>query len=252
MTRVAITVPCYNEAQRFRSPEFERLLGDPRIDLVLVNDGSTDETARVLEALRAIAPQRVEILALERNSGKSEAVRRGMVRSLDGAADVAGFADADLATPVDEILRMVEVICETDAQAVIASRRAGQGIDIERRWIRRALGRAFSLAGSAALRRWVHDTQCGAKLFRRSDALLEALSRPFRSRWAFDVELLGKWLIGSESAGQSARLIEMPLRRWSEVPGSKLGVGSMLRAGIDLAGVAIDLQRLRRDRGRGA
>jgi hypothetical protein len=102
----------------------------------------------------------------------------------------------------------------------------------------------FALAGSAVLRRWVRDTQCGAKLFRRSGALQAALAEPFRSRWAFDVELIGRWLIGFD--GAAPRLTEVPLRRWSDIPGSRLGPGAMLRAGVDLVGVAIDLGRRRR------
>ncbi len=245
MTRVAITVPCFNEEQRFRRAEIERLFADRRVELVLVDDGSSDGTARVLGEVRSGNPGRAEVVSLARNSGKSEAVRTGMRAALARGADVVGFADADLATPVDELLRLVDVMCDGGAAAVIACRQAGRGSDIARPLVRRALGRVFSAAGSAALGRWVRDTQCGAKLFRHSAALDTALAEPFRSRWAFDVELLGRWIIAG-GADEGAGLVEVPLRRWSEVPGSKLRAASMARAGLDLLAVAVDLRRLRR------
>lgn len=246
MLRVAITVPCYNEAQRFDGREFARALEDPRVELVFVNDGSKDATQQVLSDFVAQSGGRAQQIDLVQNSGKSEAVRAGMLRSADAGADVVGFADADLATPIDEVLRLVDAICSDDtAEAVLASRAAGADANIDRRLHRRVLGRLFSALGSAVLGTWIQDTQCGAKLFRSSEALRNALSAPFRSRWAFDVELLGRFMLAT-GARPGAGVVEVPLRQWAEVPGSKLGASSMLRAGLDLAGVALDLHRLKK------
>jgi dolichyl-phosphate beta-glucosyltransferase len=92
----------------------------------------------------------------------------------------------------------------------------------------------------------VYDTQCGAKFFRATPALSRALDRPFRSRWAFDVELLGRLLSGGAEALREDDLLEVPLRRWTHVGGSKLRPLAMLRAGADLAVIALDLARERR------
>jgi glycosyltransferase involved in cell wall biosynthesis len=246
MLRAAITVPCYNEARRFQAREFDRALADSRVDLVFVNDGSTDDTEPVLTEFCRDHADRAVLINLVQNSGKSEAVRTGMLRSLHGGADVCGFADADLATPIDELLRLIDVMAGDDrAMAVLASRVSSPGADIDRRFHRRVLGRVFSALGSAVLGTWISDTQCGAKMFRNCEAIRSALSAPFRSRWAFDVELLGRFMLESD-ARPGAGIVEVPLSRWAEVPGSKLGASSMLRAGLDLAGVAADLRRLRR------
>ena len=91
----------------------------------------------------------------------------------------------------------------------------------------------------------VYDTQCGAKALRVIPALRAALAEPFRSRWAFDVELLGRLLYPSGTTPAVAReaVVEMPLRTWHDVGGSKLGPGAMTRAALDLAIVAREVRQ---------
>src|SRR6185369_2437155 len=86
----------------------------------------------------------------------------------------------------------------------------------------------------------VYDTQCGAKLFRRSPALLAALAQPFRSRWAFDVELLQRLLRGRDGvpAIAASDFLEEPLEVWRDVPGSKLHPATAMLAGLSLLGLA--------------
>src|SRR5204862_6929360 len=75
----------------------------PYTTLFRSNDGSRDGTMRVLESLRDADPRRFSVLDLERNSGKAEAVRRGILAALDRSPNFTGFWDADLATPLFEI-----------------------------------------------------------------------------------------------------------------------------------------------------
>ena len=100
--------------------------------------------------------------------------------------------------------------------------------------MRHYLGRAYATLASSALGITVYDTQCGAKVFRVNDALGAALAEPFRSAWAFDVELLHRLLHGSATAEAIAEdaLVEVPLTTWRDVGGSKLRFGPRpLRAG---------------------
>ena len=87
----------------------------------------------------------------------------------------------------------------------------------------------------------VYDTQCGAKAFRRTPALLAAVRSPFSSRWVFDVELLQRLLAGDEGAPglPASSFIELPLKEWRDVRGTNLGAAAMVRAGLDLARLAI-------------
>jgi glycosyltransferase involved in cell wall biosynthesis len=242
-------IPCYNEGERLDDAGFLSLVGETDdIHLLFVNDGSADDTEGRLRALVARKPDRMSLLSLSRNQGKAEAVRQGLLRALEGSADIVGYADADLATPVDELRRLVEVLRGSPVTVLMASRVALLGRQIDRRAVRHYLGRVFATAASCALSLRVYDTQCGAKLFRRTPALDAALRVPFLSRWVFDVELLGRLVTGGDGvkALDVSQIIEEPLRRWRDVPGSKVRPVHALRAAVDLARIAVDLRRRRR------
>jgi dolichyl-phosphate beta-glucosyltransferase len=122
------------------------------------------------------------------------------------------------------------------------------GRHITRRARRHYLGRVFATFASILLRIPVYDTQCGAKVFRATPELRAAIESPFRSSWVFDVELIGRLLVGSTTVAPVPlrEFEEMPLREWRDVSGSRLGPGGMARAAIDLAIVGYRLNRSRR------
>jgi dolichyl-phosphate beta-glucosyltransferase len=243
---VTVVVPCYNEGLRLDGAAFESMLSDPDVGLLFVNDGSTDDTADRLAELAARSPGRMRVLSLESNAGKAEAVRRGMLEALRSSG-VVGYLDADLATPPSEVLRLVEILRKTGARAVLGSRVRLLGRDIRRRALRHYLGRIFASGASLALRFPIYDTQCGAKLFRRTPELLAALEEPFHSRWFFDVELLGR-LATPTAPGQdvsAAGIVEEPLLQWRDVAGSKIRFLDTLSAVTDLTRIAVQLEKRR-------
>jgi len=244
-----IVVPCFNEEQRLDVQQFRSLAQSGHVRLLFVNDGSTDGTLGVLTGLTSSSPM-VEVLDLPRNVGKAEAVRRGLLQGVDSGASVIGYYDADLATPPHELLRLVTVLDDRPELAfVMAARVALLGRTIERSAVRHYLGRVFASVASIALRLRVYDTQCGAKVFRVTPPVIESISRPFRSSWIFDVELIGRMLqpkAGDAMAPSSFE--EVPLREWRDISGSKLGVGGMVRAFADLMIVGIELNRRSRRR----
>lgn len=237
----AVVVPCYNEAARIEPERFLELSrGGFRV--LFVDDGSTDETRALLERFSADHGGAAQVFALERNSGKAEAVRRGLLAGLESGAEVVGYLDADLATPPGEMLRIFSALAENDV--ALGSRVALLGRRIQRSAHRHVLGRAFATFASLALDMPVYDTQCGAKAFRDTPALRAALQRPFSSRWAFDVELLGRLLAPEGAAALSAeRFVEVPLGQWIDVKGSKLKPAHMLRAGLDLLAIGANHRR---------
>ena len=144
-------------------------------------------------------------------------MRRGLVLACESGAERVGYLDADLAraTPPHEIRRLARVMSTGTAQVVFGARVALLGHEIERSAIRHYLGRVFATLASTTLRLAAYDTQCGAKLFRVTPTLIDAIGTPFLSRWAFDVELIGRMLCGSETTPpiDAADLSEEPCAR---------------------------------------
>jgi len=238
MSTAAIVIPCFNEAKRLDQAAFERFSSEnPDVSLVFVDDGSRDDTRRILEELTARLSDRASVVALEENSGKAEAVRQGVNHALERQSSYVGFWDADLATPLDVIGKFSDLLdADPQLQMIMGARVQLLGRHIERSPLRHYAGRVAATAISTVLGLRVYDTQCGAKLF-RSDAARELFSEPFRTRWIFDAEIIAR-LIARPSAhsGPAARdlIYEYPLHAWLDVRGSKVGPSDYLRAAVDL------------------
>jgi glycosyltransferase involved in cell wall biosynthesis len=245
MDRCELVIPCYNEAERLDPKALGQLLDDPNVSVLFVDDGSEDDTALRLGQIIAAHPGRTQVLSLEKNRGKAEAVRLGLLDACNRGAGVVGYLDADLATSPAEILRLVRVLHERHASVVIGARIALLGRDIDRSPSRHYLGRVFATFASMALRMPIYDTQCGAKVLRVTPAVLAALRTPFLSRWAFDVELIGRLLRGSQGIAPvpPEYFHEEPLLAWRDVKGSKLSAGHMARALYDLTQIARTLRK---------
>ena len=233
-----IVVPCYNEAHRLRKDTFREFIANSHgITLLFVDDGSQDATLAVLEEVRRGYPGRVQVLHKEPNAGKGDAVRQGMLEALQRPeAAVVGFWDADLATPLDAIDDLLQILLDRpEIQMVFGSRVKLLGRDVERRPIRHYLGRIFATVVSVLLRMPIYDTQCGAKLFRATPELRQVLSEPFSSRWVFDVELLARFirLHGSVETCRTT-IYEFPLLVWRDVAGSKVKAMDFVRAFRDV------------------
>jgi glycosyltransferase involved in cell wall biosynthesis len=236
----AIVVPCFDEAARFDPAAFTQL--SEVVDrLLLVDDGSSDRTPALLEEFAAAAPAgTASVIHLGHNRGKAEAVRAGLQAAIAADASIVGYFDADFATPVSELERLLAVITkDPQLEAVLASRVALLGHSIQRKATRHYLGRLYATAASLALGVAVYDTQCGAKLFRVNDTLRAALADPFPDRWSFDVELLARLLhpAGSVPPIGAAQIVEVPLTEWRDVGGSKLHTLPAARSLLALAGV---------------
>src|SRR3954447_8476381 len=168
MAECVIVVPCYNEARRLDRDAFRALAsGNPAVAFLFVDDGSTDGTPAVLDELGREDGGRFLTLHLERNRGKAEAVRRGILHASRLGHRSVGFWDADLATPLEAIPEFIAVLdAHPEILMVLGSRVRLLGRRGERRAARHYLGRVFASVVSLMLDLPVYDTQCGAKLFR--------------------------------------------------------------------------------------
>lgn len=242
---VALVVPVYNEERRLDVAQLAKLAAAPNVSVLVVDDGSTDRTVELVQPL--VTAGTVRLLSLVHNGGKSEAVRRGLLHEIDLGATIVGYADADFATPVDELLRVAELTRQMPQfDAVLSSRVRLAGRRVERRIVRHYLGRLIATFIDVRVRLDVYDTQCGAKFFRATPDLAAALGRPFRTRWLFDVELLARLRQQAAAAGRRIRLLEEPLHVWADVGGSRIRGKEMLRVLKDFAELERELQTLRR------
>jgi len=236
VSRLALVIPCYDEEHRLPVDELRRF-AVPGLDLelVLVNDGSRDGTLQLLEKLHDEDPKRFTVVNLAQNSGKAEAVRQGILAALETKPDYTGFWDADLATPLNELPAFVEILdTRPNVQMVMGARVRLLGRDISRQASRHYFGRMGATLISQTLHLAVYDTQCGAKLFRATADTRHVFSTPFISRWIFDVEVIARYvrLWGRDVAARS--IVEVPVRQWHDVKGSKLKSNDFARALRDL------------------
>lgn len=239
MTRTIVVVPCYDEAKRLNLraiQDFGRRTES--VELLFVNDGSRDETLELLEHLNAANPRRFSFLHLARNGGKAEAVRQGILLAVRSGADYVGFWDADLATPLSDIEPFCRVLdAHPEVDAVLGARLPLLGHQIERRAVRRMLGRLFAGVASLVLGLRIRDTQCGAKLF-RARAIGPLFGERFLANWIFDVEILARMKLARRAAGQSPlgeALYEFPLDRWRDVAGSRVKPRDFVKAIVEMA-----------------
>jgi dolichyl-phosphate beta-glucosyltransferase len=242
MSRVIVVVPCYNEAHRL---DLAALRGfareNPEPCFLFIDDGSTDGTGEVLDALHREVPDRFLVGHISDNAGKAEAVRLGLLRAFAQGAEYVGFWDADLATPLQDILTFCSILdFRSEIDMVFGARVRLLGRSVGRQPLRHYLGRAFATAASLALGVGIYDTQCGAKLFRSTPEVMSLFQVPFRTRWIFDVEILARLKAARRGADRpriEETVYEFPLHQWHDVAGSKVKPLDMVRAFFGLAAI---------------
>jgi glycosyltransferase involved in cell wall biosynthesis len=218
---LSVIIPAYNEAVRLGNTltavvNYLRQSW-PAGELIVVDDGSTDETAPLArEIFKSSGSLRTSVISYKSNLGKGRAVRLGL---LAARGEVALFSDADLSTPITEAPKLVEPILNGEFDVTVGSRALDRRlIGTHQPWRREQAGRVFNLAVRLATGLPFWDTQCGFKAFRMSACrpLVEAATV---DRFGFDVELL--YL--AFRAG--LRMKEVPVR-WDHYEGSKVSLGS--------------------------
>jgi dolichyl-phosphate beta-glucosyltransferase len=210
----SVVIPAYNEGARIR-PTLNELLRYAReqnwdVEILVVNDGSTDDTAQIVREHAKLHPQ---LLLVENpgNRGKGYSVRNGM---LHASGDICLFTDADLSSPITEAQKLFDAM-DRGADIAIGSRWLRTELQTGRQPLyRQAFGRIFNLALRIILGLRFADTQCGFKAFRR-DAAQHIFALQKIERWGFDPEIL----FLARSAGM--RVEEVPVL-WAHCEGTRL------------------------------
>jgi dolichyl-phosphate beta-glucosyltransferase len=214
---LSVVIPAYNEVARL-GKTLRAVVGYlqesfPDGELIVVDDGSSDETADLARTVfQDSGDLRTSVISYKSNLGKGRAVRLGLQAA---RGDVALFSDADLSTPITEAPKLVEPIVNGQYDVTFGSRALDrQLIGVHQSWRREQGGRVFNLVVRLATGLPFWDTQCGFKAFRMSACrpLIEAATV---DRFGFDVELL--YL--AFRAGLNLK--EIPVR-WDHNEGSKV------------------------------
>jgi dolichyl-phosphate beta-glucosyltransferase len=256
---LTIVLPAYDEAERI-GPALDELFGylrrrgdraregapgsaglPERIDVLVVDDGSSDGTAALVRSRPEVtgdAPVRLGVLTVP-HGGKGAAVRAGM---LAAEGDLVVFADADMATPPDQLPLLVAALADHDV--ALGSRIQADGSDMRATQprYRRLFGKAFHVLASAWVVGPVKDTQCGFKGFTR-DAARDLFERQRITSIVFDVELI--YL----ARRRGYRFVVVPIH-WYDRRGSRMRArpGLALRVAWDLFRIPL----IHRADGRGA
>lgn len=229
---LSIVIPAYNEAKRL-PPSLREIIDyfqnqDYTWEIVVVDDGSTDNTSAAAEEVLDDRAVTYTILRNEPNRGKALSVKRGLQES---AGDVALFSDADLSTPIEEAGPMLAKIRE-GADVVIASRQLpGSVIETPQPWYRTLAGQAFGLFNQLVLLPGIPDSQCGFKAFTR-EAIEEILPHQKLTGWAFDAELM------FIARRLGLEIDQVPVR-WRDSPDTKVNMF------VDGPKMVFDLLRIR-------
>jgi hypothetical protein len=231
-TNLSLVIPAYNEGSRLESGLQQLMEGISPDDteILVVDDGSTDNTAEV--ARRQLAPwPQSSVVSLVRNCGKGAAVKAGVIRARGNAI---AFIDADMATDprdLDSLLRAL------DRSHVAVGSRAHEASLVEKRGAHRTvMNRTFGMLVASMTQLPYMDTQCGFKAFRGSIAkLLFHGSRV--ERFAFDVEVLDM------AARLGLRTEDVPVR-WSDVAGSHV---RPIHDGVQMLGDVARIRLMRRN-----
>lgn len=199
MPYLSVVIPAYNEEKNIRTTlavvEDYLLAAGWEFEIIVVNDGSVDNTAEVVGGY--IEGKREFSLIKNPHRGKAYAVKTGVLKA---SGDYILFSDADLATPINEVKRMLVWLTEQGFDLVIASR---EGIGAKREgepYYRHLMGRIFNFVVQNLALKGINDSQCGFKLFKKEVAhkLFPSLyvyggeGKEIKKAYlgAFDVELL--------------------------------------------------------------
>jgi glycosyltransferase involved in cell wall biosynthesis len=220
---ISIVIPAYNEEKRLPATlvKLREYLAGAQWDfseIVVVNDGSRDGTAKVAREAGA------RLIENPGNRGKGYTVKHGM---LEARGEWILYSDADLSAPIGEVEKLWAEMAKTGAQVAIGSRALDRSlVGVHQPRMRELVGRAFNLVMRMVTGLPFRDTQCGFKLF-EGRAAKEIFSRQQLDGFGFDVEVL---YIARRLGYKS---IEVPVR-WDNVEGTKVSLLLGGKAYVDL------------------
>ena len=220
----AIVIPCFDEEKKLDYGYYVDFLHkNPEYCIYFVNDGSKDKTLDCLLEIKTDCPKQVFIINQNKNKGKAETVRNGMLQALSaGKFKYVGYFDADLSIPLEEYKEMLYIF-DNKIKVVMGSRISRLGSNIEKSLFRHIAGRFIATIISKILKLSVYDTQCGAKVF-SVDIIKPLFNEHFKSTWLFDVEIIARSIRAYGHNRTLNLFYEYPLKKLIHKSGSKVKI----------------------------
>jgi glycosyltransferase involved in cell wall biosynthesis len=234
---LCIVIPCYNESNRLKIDAFKIFLNQYKdVLLCFVNDGSSDNTNDVVKHFNSSFKHNSSLLTLEKNQGKAEAVRQGILfLNKNFSFKKIAYLDADLATSLEECYQISTQINEETIFA-FGSRISKIDNNIVRKTHRFFIGRFIATLISRQLDLTVYDTQCGCKVF-KNEICVKIFKEKFISKWLFDVEIFHRLIavFGKQKMNQICK--ETPLNSWIDTGDSKVKMSYFFKLWFDLLSI---------------
>ena len=236
---VGVVIPCYNEEGRLLSKNFLNFIKkNTGYHLCFVNDGSNDNTLQTLKDLQKGREDHITVYDLQKNLGKAEAVRSGMLHLAQrDDLDYIGFLDADLSTDLMDFDELVTTMKKSKFKVVSGSRISRMGAYITKESARKVISLTINFIIQRILRMNFKDTQCGAKIFHK-DIINIAFRDRFITKWIFDIEIFKRISLYYGLEKTKDILYEKPLNRWIHADGSKLSMKDSMHIIFQLMKVA--------------
>ncbi|KMP10611.1 hypothetical protein UR09_05750 [Candidatus Nitromaritima sp. SCGC AAA799-A02] len=234
---LSIVIPAYQEEAQLQKtlPRLRNYLTnrDYSWEVIVVDDGSSDETARIPHEIFH-KTESVKVVKNLNNRGKGFSVRQGV---LEAQGELILISDADFSAPIEEIEKLQASI-RNGCDIVIGSRSlADSNIEVRQTWYREGMGRVFNVFVQMMVLRGFVDTQCGFKCFDR-EKTAPIFSQMTVDGFCFDVEFL---FIAKK---RGLKIMEVPVK-WQNVSPSQVSLIS------DPIRMLLDLVRIRQNNKKG-
>ncbi|VAX15761.1 hypothetical protein MNBD_IGNAVI01-1628 [hydrothermal vent metagenome] len=217
---LSIVIPAYNESKKIKKDIFaaDKFIHDnfSSGQIIVVDDGSDDDTTKAANSIVNEIKTKLDVIKLDKNSGKGAAIREGVKHS---EGKIILYADAGLTVPFNDALKGIKLIKENKCDIANGSRKMHDSNVVRKQDIdRRIISLFFGLAAKLFLHipKDMTDTQCGFKLY-KGDVARELFSRLTIAGFLFEIEII---LLALK---RGYRVVEFPVT-WSCDRDSRLSV----------------------------
>ena len=233
-------VPCFNEEKRINLDYWNKLAELPNVHWIFVNDGSSDGTKSLLNQI-----ENSSVINLESNSGKAEAIRKGILETFNkNQSEIFqfGYLDADSAFEIEDIKNVIKLSFskESTYDSYWGSRVALSGRHISRNNLRHILSRILITIFGYRLGNLPYDPQTGFKVFKFSNEQMAIFNKIFLTKWFVDLEILLRF---KDVNKKDMKIWEEPVNSWKDIEGSKIRGVEIITVFKDLIKILIVIRK---------